>query len=173
MSIETLTAERLREVLRYDPLTGLFTNLVKRGNLPVGAIAGCRCHVHGYIVIGIDYEQHRAQRLAWLYMKGSWPLHEVDHRDRDRANNRWSNLRPATHAQNSTNAGNRLPNTSGYRGIVLVKRTGMWLAKVVACGRQHYFGTYVDPADAARAYDRGATQLHGEFALLNFPTASA
>lgn len=168
----SLTAERLRELLHYDPLTGVFTNRVKRGNLMAGEAAGCISEPHGYVVIGLDYCQYRANRLAWLYMTGAWPEHEVDHEDRVRWNNRWSNLRSATHAQNSTNAGPRLPNTSGFRGVFKVARSGKWLAKVVCEKRQHYFGTHEREIDAARAYDAGARSLHGDFAVLNFPAES-
>lgn len=163
-----LTATQLREVLHYQPETGLFTWRIKRGNKAAGSIAGC-IDPEGYWTIGLNYSSHRAARLAWLYVMGSWPTAEVDHKDRNRANNAWSNLKMATHTQNAVNASDRLRNTSGYRGVVKVKRTGKWLAKVVAEGKQHYFGTHGSAEQAARAYDVGVRVLHGEFAILNFP----
>lgn len=167
----SLTSEQLRKLLHYDPELGWFMWLQKRGNQEAGSIAGC-LDPDGYCVIGLNYRTERAARLAWLYVTDSWPANEVDHEDRNRSNDAWLNLREATHSENASNAGNRLPNTSGYRGVVFVKRTGRWLAKVVVAKKQHYFGTHKTPVLAAKAYDRGAKLLHGRFALLNFPAAS-
>ena len=165
----SLTAERLRELLDYNPETGVFTRRKKRGNRRAGSVAGCLCRTNGYVVIGVDYGQYHASVLAVLYVTGAWPTAEVDHRDRDRANNRWRNLRPAMHAENARNRKSSLPNTSGFRGVFLVRRTGRWLAKLVVGGKQMYFGTYDSAVDAAHAHDAGARMHHGAFAYLNFP----
>jgi hypothetical protein len=164
-----LTAERLREVLHYDPQTGVFTWLVSRRNNSVrkGSKAGY-LHIHqGRIIIKIDGEKYAASRLAYLYMTGSRPPNEIDHKDRDPSNDRWTNLRPATHSQQQGNK--RLPrnNTSGYRGVVWLRKK--WIARNSGIG----LGRFTSKEEAARAYDRHAIEHYGEFATLNFPQRRA
>lgn len=75
MTTEILTAARLREVLNYEPETGAFTRLVPalmpNGSvrIPVGAVAG-GINGDGYVVIKVCGKEHRAHRLAWLYVHG-------------------------------------------------------------------------------------------------------
>jgi hypothetical protein len=98
--ISTLNHRQLLVLFSYDPDTGLFTRLVTTGSRSqAGEIAGSK-DSQGYWQISINHRVHRAHRLAWLYMMGEWPDAEIDHRDLNRSNNRWSNLRPATRAQN-------------------------------------------------------------------------
>jgi hypothetical protein len=90
-------------------------------------------------------------------MTGEWPRCIVDHKDCDRTNDRWSNLREATHAQNSAN---------------MHVRPGRLFPKgVFPCGRgfqariqQHYLGIFNTSEEAAAAYLKAATELFGEFA---------
>lgn len=96
-----------------------------------------------------------------------WPL--VDHVNGDGLDNRRSNLRPATDAQNGRNRGANRNNTSGYKGVSLDKRRGTWAAALWVAGRKHHLGTHATPEAAAHAYDHAAVELHGEFARLNFP----
>jgi hypothetical protein len=94
----------------------------------------------------------------------------VDHRDGDGLNNRRSNIRTATHSQNSHNRKMHVTNTSGFKGVVRNNKRGRpWLARIALNRRQMYIGVFDTPEEAARAYDRKAKELHGEFARLNFP----
>ena len=114
-----LTADRLRELLNYDPDTGVFTYRVTRApRFRPGDMAG-HVDVHGYRVIGLDLRIYKAHRLAGLYMTGEWPKHEVDHKNLDKADNRWVNLRPATHGQNRQNIGALKNNWTGCKGVYL------------------------------------------------------
>ncbi len=120
-----------------------------------------------------------ASLYTWYARAGSVYLHrvigsrigiigDVDHRDRDGLNCRRENLRAATHAQNMTNRRMQKNNKSGFRGV---SRWGkIWQAHIQANGRQHNLGRFESPDLAARAYDRAARVLHGEFAVLNFPS---
>jgi hypothetical protein len=101
-----LTQERLKEILHYDPETGMWTWIKERKymNILVGSIAGT-VKSNGYLYIGIDRKQYRASRLAFLYMTGKLPPDEVDHKNRVRLYNRWSNLRLVTHSENQQNKG--------------------------------------------------------------------
>ena len=103
----TLTADRLREVLDYDPATGVFTCRVSRGGRrggSIGSVAGRIRKRDGYIVIMVDREDYAAHRLAFLWMTGEWPPDCVDHINRNTGDNKWSNLRNATVAQNNANS---------------------------------------------------------------------
>lgn len=152
-----LTAERLRELLDYDPETGIFTWRISRGSAKAGAVSGT-INADGYIVLGVDGVLRRASRLAWLYMTGGWPQNEVDHIDQDRANNRWDNLREATHAQNGRNRSRRSDNTSGRIGVCWDKDVGKWRARIRLNGVDRHLGLFTS-LDAATAARRDA-ELH-------------
>jgi len=113
------TAQRVRFLLHYNPETGVFTRRVPVRAQPkaqAGDVAGYR-NPQGYIKIRIDGIQFMASRLAWLYQTGTWPLAIVDHRDGNRSNDAWDNLRLATRTQNNCNRGKQRVNTSGFKGV--------------------------------------------------------
>lgn len=101
ITVKHLTADYLREILRYDPLTGIFTWKVDRGGQKVGDVAGC-VNGRGYVLIKIDGVKYTAGRLAYLYMQGEpvEPHIEIDHHNQIKSDNRWENLSPVTHAEN-------------------------------------------------------------------------
>ena len=92
---------------------------------------------------------------------------EIDHRDRNSLNNRRHNLRPALHHQNISNAGIRINNTSGFKGVYFHKQIGRWMARVMYLGRHHSCLSHASAEEAARYYNLKAVELHGEFAVLN------
>src|SRR5258708_7110488 len=100
-----ITQERLRELLTYDPETGIFRWKKERNHyVKAGKIAGFKHIVHGYMHIKIDYVLYRSHALAWLYVTGEFPVYphiQIDHRNSKRDDNRFENLRKATHAQNA------------------------------------------------------------------------
>lgn len=158
-----LTAERVRELLDYDPTTGLFTRRVSRGGAKVGGVAGGLDN-WGYVGIKIDGHDHAAHRLAWLYMTGEWPADELDHRDRNRTNNRWGNLREATRAENARNLSRRSDNTSGVSGVYWHSARRKWRAIIKRDGLERNLGLF-ESIEAATAARRAAEiQTFGEFA---------
>lgn len=159
-----LTAERLRTLLHYCPETGAFRWLVSNSaRRPAGSAAG-ELKPSGYILIGINGWRYRAHRLAWLYVTGEWPQVQIDHRDNDRSNNKWLNLRPADNAQNQANAKRPKNNTSGFKGVFWNKQRQKWAAKINPDRRQVHLGFFADPKEAHAAYCRGAEKFFGEFA---------
>lgn len=160
-----LTAERLREVLRYCPDTGLFYWIKKTSKKTIiGSKAGCHEKRYGYILIGIDGVIYGAHRLAWLYVHGEWPVDELDHANGCGADNRWQNLRAATHRQNLKNIKRPIHNTSGFKGVHLHRETGKWRARIVADGKHKSLGLHSTLEGAHAAYCAAARALHGEFA---------
>lgn len=162
-----LTAEFLRSVLRYDPETGVFTWIAPQHGVTVGSRAGT-INAHGYRCITVSQGRYRASRLAWLYVYGEWPTGLIDHKDRDRDNDRIANLREATRTLNNGNASRRVDNTSGYKGVGLHRHSGLWYARIRVNGRALSLGYHRLKEDAARAYDAAAKRHFGEFAALNF-----
>lgn len=152
-----VTQQRLREVLRYDPETGEFTWLQAGKGRRVGAVAGSSKGTESYWQINFDRYNYLAHRLAWLYMTGEWPA-EVDHRNRVKSDNRWANLRLASHKQNCENVGMRKHNTSGARGVYLQKN-GRWQAYITSNKTRFHLGRF-DDFEAAVAARRLAEEKH-------------
>jgi hypothetical protein len=123
---KTLTQERLKELLHYDPDTGFFTWKVDRGNNNVkGKMAGSK-NFKSRIAIGIDDTLYLAHRLAFLYMEGYFPEYQIDHKDRNPRNNKWENLRHVSHQCNMRNKSVYKTNKSGVTGVCWNKRDKVW-----------------------------------------------
>lgn len=155
-----LTHERLKELLDYNPETGLFTNKVtRRGRALQGKTAGGK-DKDDYIVIRLDYELYRAHHLAWLYVYGVWPSDLMDHKNRIRYDNRIENVREATFADNLQNTGQYKTNKSGYRGVCFDKRSKKWRATIAVHHKQKYLGLFDTPEEAHEAYLKAKAQYH-------------
>jgi hypothetical protein len=155
-----LTQHDLQSIVNYDPLTGVFTNKIDRNpRAPKGAIAGYTNTI-GYTVIQINGRKLHAHRLVWLYMTGEWPLHEIDHINRVRSDNRFENLRQATSAENKHNATDRISNTSGCRGVTWHKARQKWQAQISVMGKYLYLGTFESVEDAVAARKDAVVKFH-------------
>lgn len=157
---QALTYALLRELLDYDPETGLFRWRVSRGRAAAGSIAGTRAH-HGYISISIFGRLYYAHRLAWLWMTGEWPAVEIDHKDTHTGNNAWLNLRPASHAQNMRNSGMPRNNSTGFKGVIQLG--SQFRAQIRVNRRHHHLGFFPTAELAHAAYREASARLHGEF----------
>lgn len=155
------THDRVRSVLHYEPGTGVFTWLITKGpRARVGAVAGSPTP-RGYWTIKLDGRSYQAHNLAWFYVTGEWPEHEVDHIDGDPLNNAFTNLRDEPHGVNVRNvvAPNR-NNTSGFRGV---SESGpRWQANIRVDGKKKYLGTFDTPEEAYAAYMAAKAEHHGE-----------
>jgi len=158
-----LTRARLRELLRYDPKTGEFRWRKRPGARP-GPLVGYVPRQQNGRCIRIDGRVYNEHQLAWLYMTGRWARPTIDHRDGDCTNNRWKNLRRATHSQNNANRRRPRHNTSGYKGVYPGRRPGQWRAQIGKNGRMHYLGTFPTRQAAHAAYVAAAQKHYGEFA---------
>ncbi len=159
MATAILTQDRLRELLHYDPDTGVFTNRVKRSRKTIaGAVAGCLSR--GRVVIRLDGRLHLAHRLAWLYVHGRWPSMDVDHIDGNAQNNRLHNLRDVPHQVNIQNQRRaRADNTVGLLGVS--KRGGKFLAQIAdKDGGRPRIGAFATPEEAHAAYLEAKRRLH-------------
>ena len=158
-----LTQERLKELLSYDPETGLFTWKTRTAKcIHVGDIAGY-FNNKGYNVIVLLNESYLAHRLAWLYMTGLNTEFQIDHINNIKSDNRFINLREATNAENIRNQGFRSTNKSGYIGVSKNKKVNKWVAQCCLNGKNYNLGYFENAYDAAIAYQNFAKKHHGEF----------
>lgn len=163
MTDQILTQETLKALIHYDPLTGVFTWLErdrkwfpsdqswKIWNTRFGGKATGSLHNCGYLVICIFYKRYLAHRLAFLYMTGSFPPHEVDHEKGIRRDNRWGELTAATHQENGKNSKLRKDNTSGHIGVCTGNGPKAWRAYIVVGGKQLHLGHFDEKCDAISA----------------------
>lgn len=156
-----LSRERLVDLISYEPITGIFTWRVAPRGVKPGKPCG-HLTAHGYLTIRIDKRPYYAHRLAWLYMTGEWPSAEVDHINRNSADNRWANLRSADRRGNVANRTRRRDNRSGHKGVYLA-RSGRFTAQVRINGKAVHLGTFDTAAEATAKRDEVARQLYGEY----------
>lgn len=159
MSKTDLTAERLRELLHYDAETGVFRWRVDRSiKTKAGAVAG-NPQRSGHLRIGIDRREHQAHRLAWLYVTGKHPDHQIDHINGDPRDNRFANLRDVPVAVNIQNQRKpRRDNASGFLGVSPWKNR--WQAHICVFGKRQYLGQFETPEAAHSAYLVAKREMH-------------
>ena len=149
-----ITQARLKELLHYDPDTGVFTwNISRRGVVKSGSVAGTRYLSCGkpYTRITIDGKKLRAHRLAWLYMHGELPRLGIDHKDGNGRNNAISNIRDVDQLENCKNRRLQANSKSGYNGVVWDRFKNRWLVRIKINRRIVYIGRYSVLLDAVAA----------------------
>lgn len=159
-----ITLDRLKTLLHYDPLTGVFTRLrTVSSNALAGTKAGSITPA-GYFQVGVDGGTYLAHRLAIFYVSGAWPQKMVDHRNHKKDDNRWENIRPATGTQNQGNRRINKTSTSGYKGVRWHERHGRWYASITINGHNTHLGNFGSAEEAHKAYVKAAEAHFGEFA---------
>lgn len=135
-----LTKEYVLSVFDYNPELGKFYWKGGRSRTVAGKEAGS-LKPSGYIIIKLDGKEYRAHHLVWLVETGIWPTQVIDHKDRVRHNNRFSNLQDVSVWKNNQNT---CMNTSGRVGVYFEKPRGKWKASIEYNGKryQERFDTY-------------------------------
>jgi len=161
----TIAQGRLKELLHYNPETGVFTRLVDTGpNAKAGDVVGSKNN-NGYLRVVLDGKLYALHRLAVVYMTGKMPEGDVDHANGDKADNRWSNLRPCSRAQNMANSKRQVNNKSGFKGVCYDARgQKKWRAQISVANKKVYLGSFDTAQDAHLAYIAAANKFHGEYA---------
>lgn len=158
MNEDIFTIEEIRELFSYDPETGYITRIRSYGR----AIAG-QVFTTGH-KISVNNVTVPHNRLAYALYHGVWPIDIVDHEDRDKTNNKISNLREATPAQNQYNK-------AGYgaypKGVTWRNRYDKpWQAKIRVDGVRYHLGSFATMPEAHEAYLLAALEYHGDFVCL-------
>lgn len=130
MKHSELTADRLRELLHYEPDSGVFVWRKTTSNKALeGDVAGCWSRDR--LLIGINRRLYQAHRLAWLYVHGRWPVGVIDHINGDARDNRLANLRDVTQTVNQQNRRKACAgSTSQLLGICWAKERQQWVAQI-------------------------------------------
>lgn len=149
----------LKERLRYDPATGVFTWIKSNRNGWIDKKAGW-VDEDGYVYIRIGGRLRPAHRLAWLYMTGDWPPSGfIDHKNIVPGDDRWENLRDATKRINQENR--RRAGKNNKCGLLGVSPNGKrWTAKITSKYIEYYLGTFDTPQEAHAVYVEAKRRLH-------------
>lgn len=156
------TQEELKEYLYYDPKSGEFhwIKIPLKSSRRVGDRAGSTDGTVGYHTIKFKQKCYRRSRLAWFYMTGKWPTMSIDHKDNNRSNDRWENLRLATRQEQLFNqrlrTGKTTPKWSAKEGK-------KFRAKMHFKGEYINLGLYLTAEEAHEVAAKYARTLHGNF----------
>ena len=146
-----LKQSELKKLLHYDPKTGIFTWVhPKSYKVKHGQKAGS-IDSYGYIIIKISSKRLKSHRLAWLYMTGELPKQQIDHKNHNRTDNRWCNLRDIPQAEQQKNMSLRKTNTSGINGVFSINASSKWTAQIGVNNTMIHLGTFESKEEAAKA----------------------
>jgi hypothetical protein len=157
----TLTQKRVRELLRYDPATGIFEWIKNhssraRAGTRAGTVTG-----RGRRFISIDGKPILESRLVWLYVRGYWPSGDIDHKDGNPLNNALENLRDVDHEINMHNQRGAQKNSKiGLRGVSMHSDGKGYCAFISVKGKSIYLGRFSDPMAAHQEYLNAKKRLH-------------
>ena len=134
----------------------------RRSGHPAGTVKP-----HGYRIVNVNKKSYPVHRIIWMMYSGQDP-HPlcIDHANGVRSDNRISNLRLATQAQNTQNQKTTSRNTSGYKGVSYMKARGTWDARIMKNRKIYGLGAFATKEEAYAAYCEAAQALHGDFARL-------
>lgn len=149
---------RLRELFRYEGESGELIRKIACGACRAGSVVGF-CNSSGYRRTKVDGTSLLTHRIVWAMHCGVWPTHDLDHIDRNRANNRISNLREITRSGNTQNR--VLADADSISGALGVSRNHFnWQARIRLNGKLVYLGTYATIPEAEHAYLEAKKRLH-------------
>jgi hypothetical protein len=155
-----INQKRLKDLLEYNPETGIFIWKVRTSKrVKIGDVAGCE-NSRGYVYIKVDNKNYRSHRLAWLYMTGEFPPDCIDHINGITNDNRWINLRSVTHSENMKNQKKLKNNISGHQGVSWDKPTEKWVARHTINNKLIHLGYFTNIEDAVAAREVVAHLYH-------------
>lgn len=159
-STNLVDIERAKKILDYDQDTGVFRwkAKVNRRIIP-GSVAGTE-HCMGYICLSVDKKRVLAHRLAWMFVYGEEPKNCLDHINRNKKDNRISNLREVSRAENNQNQSISTRNKSGAPGVGWDKRVGKWRAWININKRQIWLGYFELKEEAITARKEAKKKYH-------------
>lgn len=176
MAKELLSPEKLRNLFRYEPDTGLLfwqerprDHFANDGRWSAwnktyaGKPALNSCTDGRYLRGTIGGVAHYAHRVIWAVVTGEWPKGEVDHVDLNKKNNAWANLRVATRQQNMRNRPALSRNATGLKGVCRCSKSKRWIAQIAVSGKTYTIGRFKCQTAARLAYIKANAAQHGAF----------
>lgn len=151
IEVVMLLQTELKKLIRYEEDSGMFYWLCDRGSQKIKGTRAGYLHASGYRRIKIKGALYKEHRLAFLYMKGSFPKDGVDHINGVKDDNRWVNLRGCTQIANNKNSAMRKDNRTGCRGVHFSKLERKWKAFISNKGCNIHLGTFSDFFEAVCA----------------------
>lgn len=151
------------ELFSYDAESGKLRYKINRKQCPAGTEAGS-IHRTGYRMVSVDHCQYLVHRLIWFLVTDSWPKNQIDHINGNRADNRITNLREATNAQNMLNSTARKTSSSGIKNVYYQASHKKWRVRIRIDGKPKSFGLYTNQSDAEKVAIAARNQFHGQFA---------
>ncbi len=159
---DALPLWRLREILDYDPATGVFRwKETMNSQAMAGQVAGCMSHPSPFVQFNIGDKNYHGHRLAWFYVHGVWPEHDIRHVNDNGRDNRIANLKEATNQQIILSFPLRRNNTSGYKGVSFHKKTRRWRASLHTKEKWIHLGLFDTKEEAYEAYCEAGRQTFG------------
>jgi hypothetical protein len=153
---------RMLDNINYDSKTGVFTWDKNSKRTTAGKECGC-IDKDGYIIIKFENKSYRSARLAWFIHYGYWPKDQIDHKNRNKKDNRICNLRECTRSQNSANIKNSKKISKTKRGVFYCNRDKMFIVNITKEGKKEYSEYFKTEQEARDAYKRKHVELHGKF----------
>jgi hypothetical protein len=163
MANAIVTAADAHRLLRYEPETGHLYwkprpktpgNNRADPSKPAGSLGA-----NGYVMLNVGGKLHRAHRVIWLMVHGTWPTDTIDHVNRNRADNRLANLRAATRIENQQNHPTRVDNKSGHRGVFWHQEARKWWVYINHNRKRKTVGYFPDFEDAVTARKLAEAEL--------------
>ena len=165
MENSKITQDKLKSLLIYNSETGIFHWINTGKGRRKDKLAGTKNGL-GYIQITIDNKIYLAHRLAWLYITGSFPEYEIDHKNNIPNDNRWKNLRSATPSQNKSNViRKKIKYVDLPRGVVYRPKRNKFEARIYINKKQIYIGQFNTAYEAQEAYNKASLHYYGEFSI--------
>jgi hypothetical protein len=169
--------EYLNECFSYDPETGLLTwkhrpvehfksmGMYKAWNTRCVDNTITCLSKNGYLLLTLDAKNYYAHRIIYKLVTKKDPLEHIDHANGIKSDNRWRNLREATHSDNMRNRKAHKDNTCGYRGVTYHKNCKVYKfsARIYLDGEHKGLGFYKTPEEARDAYNAASDLYYGAF----------
>ena len=159
---KVLSYEDIDELLSYDKENGKIYQKKNRPKIAVGSEAGT-VTPFGYRYVQLFGRKYPIHHLVWLFETKSFPKKFLDHKDGNRLNNKFSNLREVTKKQNNENRGKQKNNKTGFKGVSLNAKLQKYVAQIQHNGNTVYLGVFKTPEEASLVYQSAAKELFSHY----------
>lgn len=153
-----ITLEIVSNYLSYNSETGQLYQKKKRPKVQVGSVAGCLTP-KGYRYIQLLGRKYPAHHIVWMFETGSFPNYFIDHIDRNKSNNRFSNLREVTNKQNCENRLAQKNNKTGYKGVSFNSKLKKYVSQIQHNNINIYLGVFDSAYEAHLAYQKKVSEI--------------